>query len=300
MLGPEDIPGIGYIKAGVWIVRFLRKIKLTGILRNSRERIILATVAKLHVGSTHEMRKFSVGNYMSPEFMDDPEASWEPFNNLAGAYRNVFSEMLEISPEHLHCTIKVCNIKERLGKKEKLEKKEKLGKKDWPVHTIARSSLSNRPPEFYPEFSHKVGENSSFAPLVGCNDKKNTWVPNVYRCFACNDLIKHSKRYACSRENWQNYFNSTMVFPLRYRKGREPHTIMGFLTIDSSKTNVFGNIPDIFDYKDAPDDYLTALGYSSAYHIGGIIADTLATMFYLQEVKKGEGNNEANKRIAEV
>lgn len=65
---------------------------------------------------------------------------------------------------------------------------------------------------------------------------------------------------------------------------------MGFLTFDSPDIKVFGNIPDIFQYRNKPDDYAELLSLSSAFHLGAIISDILATTFYLNnEVNTKEG-----------
>lgn len=267
----KDIPAPTWLRFFVWCMRSSRSVSmLQRLARDLRQRTMLGPISKLHIHSTHQMRSFSIHKYMARGIDSTLNHPYEPFESLANANRDVFADLLEIPPQHLHCTIKICNNEKNMDKK------------DWKVYTIARSTPYNRPEEFHPEY-HLVGENSSFAPLVGCDDIKNIWLPHVYRCFVSDDLTKYFNKYACSRKNWNDYFKSTIVFPLRYRKGRTSHLIIGFLTFDSNKTKVFGNIPDIFEYKDKPDDYLEHLSYSTAYHIGGIIADTLATTFYLQE-----------------
>jgi len=269
MLGPQDIPATWYVQVFVWIVRLLRKIGADRVIRDYRSRFILGFVTKLHLESAHQIRTFSIHKYFLGA-IDNSLKPYEPFENLANALRNTLLEMIELPSQRLHCTIKICNSIEDLPKSQ------------WKVYTIARSLPYRGREEFGPSVYHLIGSNSSFAPLVGCNDRKNTWLPLVYSCFACNNLTKHSERYDNSRDNWSNFYRSTIVFPLRYRENHEIK-IIGFLTFDSNQIGAFGNIPDIFDYKDNPSAYEEKLSYSSVYHIGGIFADTLATTFHLQE-----------------
>lgn len=267
MLDLDDIPTVWYLRSFVWGIRFLRRIGVRGPVRSIRERAALGIIGRLHLLSIHQIRNFSLGRYLSGGLYE--LASFAPLEELANAHRNVFSDFLEVAPEGLHCTIKVCCG----GGPDKADIK---------VCTIARSIPCHRPPEYGPDVYHLVGQNSSFAPLVGCNDRKNIWIPQAFSCFACNNLIKHSGQYDCSREDWMNYYKSTIVFPLRYRIGAKSK-VMGFLTIDSDRVNVFGAIPDIFDHKDNSSVYAEKLSFAGAFHIGGILADTLATTFYLEE-----------------
>ena len=128
-----------------------------------------------------------------------------------------------------------------------------------------------------------VGRDDERRPAGGRTTVCRTWFPHAHVCFSCNDLTKH-ETFECSRDNWQRYFKSTIVFPLRYKKIKQrKHEIVGFLTFDCKFSNVFGNIADIFEFKDKPEEYNHKLLSSTVYHVGGLIADTLATAIYLQE-----------------
>lgn len=272
-----------YIKVLIWCARFLRKVGLGKIILTVREKIILESMTRLHLDSMHLIRRFSVNDHFLG-IMGTKENPKEPFEDLADSIRDTMAKIIAVDWNNLHCTIKF------------LYGRDDMSRDQWKVYTVARSTPCNRPAEFFPTF-HKVGLNSSFAALVGCDDPSNKWLPHTYQCFACNDLIKHPE-YECTRGNWSRYFKSTMVFPLRYRKiSQREHTILGFLTLDSNYRNIFGKVPDIFDYGDKQDEYKNLLMVSSICHVGGMIADILATVFYLQEERirekgNGEGKNE--------
>jgi len=265
-----------YIKLLAHIAGYLREAGLGRIVLTIREKIILETVLRIHWDAIHSLRRFSVNDHFLG-VLGNRDNPTEPFEDLAEGIRDVLARIIAVDAHTLHCTVKI------------LQGTQDIQKKDWKVFTVARSTPINRPAEYYPTF-HLVGRNSTFAALVGCDDPSNKWLPNAHLCFACNDLTKHDK-YECSRENWRRYFWSTVVFPLRYRKiVQQEHRIMGFLTFDSRSTKVFGNIPDIFDFKDRPDEYNQRLLMSAVFHVGGMIADILATTMYLQEERsKGAG-----------
>jgi hypothetical protein len=263
-----------YIRLLSWGATFLRKVGLGKVVLTIREKIMLVTVWRIHLDGIHTVRRFCVNDHylgvLGSE--DNPQ---EPFEDLADGIRDCMAKIAAVLPEEMHCTIKVLEGKTDGGK-------EISEKRDWSVYTLARSTPCNRPAEFFP-CRHLVGMNSTFAAIVGCNDKSNTWLPNTYSCFACNDLMKHGN-YECSRKDWKRYFKSTVVFPLRYKKIRDAeHEIMGFLTFDCNSRGVFGNIPDIFDYIGKPVEYNRRLAASAVFHLGGIIADVLASTIYLYE-----------------
>ena len=268
----EDLlKGPWYIKLLAFGSRILRKIGLGKIVLTVREKVILETVMRIHFDSIHFIRRFSINDHFLG-VLGRGENPTEPFEDLAEGTRDMLAKIIAVAPQSLHCTIKT------------LQGTEETSKENWEVYTLARSTPCNRPAEFHP-VSHLVGKNSSFAALVGCNEPFNIWLPYAHVCFACNNLTKHNK-YSCSRKNWNRYFKSTVVFPLRYRKvTQQRHRIVGFLTFDCNSTNVFGNIPDIFEYKDKPEEYNHRLQLSSVYHVGGMVADILATTIYLQEEK---------------
>jgi hypothetical protein len=272
-----------YVKLLAFAARCLRKAHLGKVVLNVREKIILETVFRLHLDGIHLIRRFSVNDHFLGVLGNQDNPS-EPFEDLADGIRDVLAKTIAVDCRALHCTIKT------------LQGSDGTPKEDWQVYTLARSTPCERPAEFHPTY-HLVGRNSSFAALVGCNDLSNTWLPNAHVCFGCNDLWVQDK-YECTRKDWKRYFRSTVVFPLRYRKiQQQDHKIVGFLTFDCKSAKVFGNIPNIFDFKDEPVEYNKRLQGSSVYHVGGMVADILAATIYLQEekirgVETGNGQRE--------
>lgn len=275
----SDIPATWYLRQGVAIARFLRKSDtLRNIVWQVRDRVVLGPVSKLHLGPIHDIRKFSI----SKKNLRDGRVTYEYLEGLANHCRDAMADVIEVWPSALHCTIKLCDA--HLTPR----------KEDAWVHTIARSTPCDRPAEFGRAKAHLVGRNSAFAALVGCSDRRTQWAPHVYTCFTCNDLTKHAN-YDCSRENWGNYWRSTSVFPLRYRTPDDSHQVIGFLTFDSHKTDAFRGMPNIYEYHNSADtekmarsEYDRLLAYRSAFHVGGILADSLATVFFPIISKKGQ------------
>jgi hypothetical protein len=260
-----DIPANWYLKGAVWAVRAFRKNKqLRRVVAGIRDRCVLGTVSRLHVEAIHSIRAFSLNR----DSLSDSTMTYEALLSLVNGCRNVMADLIESQPADIHCTIKL------LGETA-AEKKE-----EWPVYTIARSEPCDRPAEFGLDNAHLVGHNSTFAALSGANDRKNTWVPDVYSCFMCDDLAYHSN-YDCSRENWPSYFRATAVFPLRYRRtAQRDHNVLGYLTFDTMDTALFSPFPCIFHNRTEKLEYERNLPFAAAYHVGGIIADTLACIFY--------------------
>lgn len=281
-----DIPANWYLRQAVAVTRFLRKSDtLRNIVWEIKDRIVLGPVTKLHLGPVHDIRKFSV----TKKNLKDGRVTYEHLEGLANHCRDVMADVLEIWPSALHCTVKLCS--NQPGNR----------KEDTKVYTIARSTPCDRPAQFGQTNAHIVGRNSTFAALVGCSDNRTNWAPHAYTCFTCNDLTKHSN-YDCSRPNWNDYWRSTSVFPLRYRTPDESHRVFGFLTFDSHKIGAFRGMPNIFEYhnsadseKKAKSEYDRLLAYRSAYHVGGILADSLSSVFFpITSKKKANGNDLKN------
>jgi len=259
MFDEFDIPAPLYVKIFIWVARYLRKTKVgRHIIANFRGRVMLGTISRLHVDAIHEVRRFGISQCSLQ--IDD----YDQLEHLADGCRDVMADVLQVNATDLHCTIKVCQGKDVLPKEE------------WMVYTIARSSHSNRPTEFGQDYAHLLGHNSAFAAVSGANDRKNNWSTRIYSCFLCDDLKKY-ETFDCSRENWQLYYQATAVFPLRYRKnGDLGHTILGYLTFDTKNLEIFAGLPCIFKMNDQVEAYEKAISFLSMYHVGGIMADTLA------------------------
>jgi len=261
----EDIPAPWYLKAVIWTARQCRKNeKLRNIIAVSRDRLILGSVMKLHLEAIHDIRKFCLGRNELP----DCSLTYDALEHLANGCRDVMADILQVAKNDIHCTIKSCQGQNGEPKEQ------------WQVYTIARSTPCERPADFGLSNAHAIGENSGFASVVGANDTKNTWIPHVYASFICNDLVNHST-YADSRENWSAFYRATAVFPLRYRmSGERLHNVIGFLTFDTMKEDLFKRIPCIFHLRNEKENYDKELSFFSFYHLGGIMADALVCAFY--------------------
>ncbi len=86
-----------------------------------------------------------------------------------------------------------------------------------------------------------------------------------------------------------------MVFPLRWiRGGKKEIEIKGFLSFDSKLADIFIDMPCIFNYKGGFHRYYKKLTCSPVYHVGGIIADVLATTIALQDKNENEDKETEN------
>lgn len=224
-------------------------------------------LSALHWSGIHGIRRFCVNRHLlGKPGLEDID---EPFLALANSCRDAMATIIDFDLNNLYCTIKRCE-----------------GAKDNAVAwTIARSDPFIGQREFGPDYSHRVAENSCFAALLGTRDTRNTWDPHVYSSFTCDNLTKHNN-YVDSFTNWREHLKSTMVFPLRYIRGRNSNMqIRGFLTFYANSPYVF-RVPCIFDYVRKPDDYQRELSRCSAYHVGGVLADTIAIAIALQDPEK--------------
>jgi hypothetical protein len=192
------------------------------------------------------------------------------------------ADLLELDGNHLHCSLKV------LLRGETSE--------DDVVATWMRSEPYDGRSGFPSPDTHRVSENSVWCALLGRYDGNFNW-KNPFCCFACNDLIEHGSEFRCSRDRWQDYYRSTLVFPLRYlsqANGERKYNVIGFLAFDSPNKNAFARVPDIFDYRDRPDkiaDYNTKLSAAAVFQIGAVMADTLS-MFLRPAYDKHAGRRE--------
>ena len=142
---------------------------------------------------------------------------------------------------------------------------------------VRSEPLDDRPVETGEENAHEVEKNTVWSSLMGVSDGKMSWRP--FPCFACNDLAAAGASFRCDRRDWQNYYRSALVFPLRFppRKQSIEYVNLGFLAFDSPKCNAFAGIPNIFDFSDNPTGFQNALEKRMAFNLGGAMADILTT-----------------------
>lgn len=272
----DDIPAPWWIRLIlVRVVRFLRTTSWGRyIVFSIKNRSHLGFVSKLHQQAIHDVRNITVAQLMDA----NEDSIISIFQNIANSYRDVMADIIESPPEEIHCTIKIF-IENDATSPEKYE-----------VYTLVRSEDTEgywhgRPLEFGSSCFHVVGENSSFAALLGIRDRKNDWSSNAYTCFISNNLDSCEK-YDSSGNNWKSHYNSTAVFPIRFKYVNEefPH-ILGFITFDA-KNAVFGK-QCIFK-TNSPSEYYKQVKALSLFHIGGIMADLLYPSLAMYQVKEQE------------
>jgi hypothetical protein len=102
--------------------------------------------------------------------------------------------------------------------------------------------------------------------------------------------------FDCDRENWQKYYQSTMVFPIRYpiNSQEDEFLYVGFLAFDAPRPNAFRGVPDVFKFNHDPDGYAALLDKSAAFHLGAVFADMLGSILgppYESYAPKHEASN---------
>ncbi len=243
---------------GKWL---LREIKTTASYHQYKE---------LH-HVLHSLRKIP---HHSPEMLCDPALAVE----ICTSFQSLMGAILEKRDQELHCCIKVL-LKSSDGDR---------------VGTIGRSEpYDHRPQENDAEAAHLVERNSVWCCLLGRNDGKFEWP--VFSCFACGDLQAHPLDFKCDREHWQQFYRSTLVFPLRYIKDEVNSSFVtfGFLAFDSPLANAFGDLPDIFRYRERWHVYHQRLQKRAVFHVGAVFADTLSVLMrraFEQNTAEGAAN----------
>lgn len=247
------------IKCLAWMVR---KVNWPGAIWQVREIATAHLVKQLHLNLLHRMRKLAV----LMQDWDDREAATHLALEICSECRRTMCLLLELKPNDLHCCIKILTTNNNDPDEDR-------------VATWVRSEpLDGRPVEAGDANAHLVTRNSVWSALLYRNDGKTQW-GRPFTCFCCNDLTKHAGLFQCDRENWGQYYQSALVFAVRYPKNLQgnEYAHIGFLTFDSVKKDVFRGLPDIFDHRDNPTHYRQLLEGTSVFHVGSIIADTLAT-----------------------
>lgn len=109
---------------------------------------------------------------------------------------------------------------------------------------------------------------------------KNTAFRNVVRsqadAYCCNDLQSLGAAYENENINWRDYYNATLVVPIRYLSlDRSHYRCYGILAVDSMNKKKLENLYNEVECK----------------YILGHAADLLATFFLLLEVTNHSPNN---------
>jgi transcriptional regulator with XRE-family HTH domain len=234
---------------------------------------LIALITALHNEAIHAIRSVVLNRLLS--LSEDFKKSAAIYEFLATKFRNAFAVGLGLEPDRFHCSIKLVDLKNGNVAERR-------------VRTLARSEACTADPavlraSLREETHQTVGMNSASAALLGCSDLHRNWGAN-YNCFCCNDLTKYANEYDNARSNYQDYYKAVMVFPLRWsERGKSQITVRGFLAFDSELTNVFPNTPCTFEYEHSAEAYYKDLCESVPFHVGGIIADVLATVIALHD-----------------
>lgn len=249
----------------------------------------LALKQYFYLQSTKNLQKYyiSPAKNLAAELKENTYLGLNRIKDLCTEARRQMGSLLGIDGQHLHACVKLFVYEE--GQ----DGDTSFGS----TTTIARSEpRDDRDPMIGRKYSRSVKNSTVSCALLGesdCNDLK--W--RQYYCFVCND-IQHAKKlgwYCSSRSHCEQYYNSTLVFPLSriLSASNDDMVVYGFLAFDSPLKHAFSNLPDISLYN--PDiarlyqsndiklsgpqsrsEYHQLLGDSPAYYLGAIFADILS------------------------
>lgn len=266
--------GFPYSKWFTRIAWVLRKLHLTRILKIGREAACYHTLKRFHVEVLHQIRNIAVS---VPDLKTDLEKPSTIAQVVCTECRKLMGTLLELPEGHLHCCIKVFVETEGSGS-------------DLVATWVRSEPLDDRPSETGRDNAHRVRKNTVWASILGENDGSRQWRP--HRAFACNDLGSHHGQFKCTRKEWQHYYRSSVAFPIRFPIDpcNNQYKVLGFLTFDSPIAGVFRKIPDIFEYFDkGPAQYAQDLDASLTFHMGGILADSLAAFLQMAQGSQSQG-----------
>ena len=251
------------VKWGAWIFRLLRGRR---ILVPIRDRMGIGMIAPLHYQVAHTMRRLS--SLTDTRLPNQDDAAAEVAVRVCNECRDIMCRALELGANDLHCCLKMLIPGASSGAPER-------------VATFARSEPSdNRPAETGETNAHEIQSNTVWSSMMGISDGTTHWRP--FCCFASNDLWTAGKLFHCDRTDWNQYYRSAFVFPIRYprRAASGEFVYVGFLAFDSPKNNAFLGLPNIFEHRDDPTGYRGKLEKKMAFNLGALMADILGTCLY--------------------
>jgi hypothetical protein len=254
---------LAYLKWAWEIGPFLWKhISLKPLRRWWRNRRIAPHIRRHHHEFIHPMRE--LGFRMSADWMGEKDPAADAAGRIVTACRERMCELLKLREYELNCCIKV------MGPRSNGEDM---------VSTWVRSEPRDSRTQL---LGHKnarpVSKNTVWSCLLEKDDKTTRW--HGFRTFACNNLAAAKDLFQCDREGWQRYYQSALVFTIRYPKNTQENEFLcvGFLVFDSPKINAFAGIPNIFKFTHNPDEYAVLLDKSAAFHLGAVFADMLGSI----------------------
>lgn len=270
------------IKGVVFGAKVFRIFRSKKIVAKVRSRAAVGLFTLMHTRVLHSMRRLSI---QMTDWDTEQDAAAHIAADICTSCRDLMANMLELKPNELHCCLKLVAPQANPADEGR-------------VATWARSNpFDDRPVEQGDENAHAISKNSVWSALYGKSDGTTHWRP--FSCFGCNDLHKHADLFVCDRKDWQRYYRSTLVFPLRYAKNKQATEFknIGFIAFDSPLAGVFLGIPDIFEHREKLTQFQDKLEDCTIFHMGAIFADTLSTFLrriYQERESHGEinGKNE--------
>lgn len=250
--------------------RGLRKVRGGRLVWHIRNAATRTPAMQLHTGLIHPLRRLAFA--MADQGWDRSKITAATLAlQVCTECRRLVGGVFELPDNQLHCCIKLFLPGSSAGG-------DNQGDHDRVATWVRSEPLDDRPVEEGDSNTHLVVRNSVWSALLGSSDGETVWRP--FTCFACNDLAKRGELFRCDRENWQRYYRSTLVFPIRYptnEQGTEFDCI-GFLAFDSPRTGAFPGLPDIYDHRQSPQEYRDLLEKSTVFHLGSIIVDVMGTI----------------------
>jgi hypothetical protein len=119
--------------------------------------------------------------------------------------------------------------------------------RDYETYTTHRSERE------VTEWLYDIKSNTAFQHVI--QNKEDHYL---------NNDLQNDEHYRNENRNWRNFYNSTLVVPIRYRNARDDHYVLyGLLTVDSLNPTKIPNLYNALECK----------------YIMGHAADLLATFF---------------------
>jgi hypothetical protein len=230
----------------------------------ARNHITSAPLLGLHYVVLHRVRRLGIAASASP---DDVNHLHTLAKSVVGGARDGMAKLLEVDQHELSCCLKLGEESPENGRR---------------IGTWARSD----PTHDRPSDSQPLEGNTVWCSLFGEPDGSNMW-DKPFNCFSSNNLTKNGSRFQCTRDGWDRYYKSVLVYPLRLHYYEpnpdggpmsmvDSYTNVGFLAFDSPNTNVFRGMPESIELERDFDRYLRVAAGNAAFHYGAIIADALS------------------------
>jgi len=259
--------------------KIIRKVGVgRRLVRSARDRTYLTLLREFNDHLLPEIAG-AIATDVSEEEIGNLPRNLQHYCDVA---RNIMADLCQVDEQKMHVTIKV-PYSEDIGQSTLRVKQDES---TYPrVGTVGRSKPMKRPPEYSPENLYRVSENSAIAALLGISDGKRNW-GTQYLVFNCNDLYKFKEQYRCAREDWDKYYRTTLVCPIKCIVPEGRHlAYMGFITFDSLEKDVFQPLPDIYslDYR----EYHEKVIYVAKYHLASLLGN-LAGIMLSTAVEKGK------------